>query len=237
MRALLIIALVAALGVGIHLIRSGRESVEQGVYVGEAQPPDLEQAQKAVGVPGITRGSDRYSAGTGSVISLDGRNLILVAFHIFIKRGEVNDSEQARVDKVSELLLVGASRQLIARAGRALKMPGLSLARPNDATEDFVFFEVLDVPPVGGSLPLAASPPLKGTPVWVVGQQGAAAGKVAFSSDRRLEIQLSEPAPAGKLSGAPVINGQGQVVGAVALGGRGSYIAVPLQALRDGFDG
>ncbi len=232
MKTLVVLILAVVLGVGIYHSCRVKESLVQGVFQGGGESPGLEQARLAVGLPQIIRGQDRYSAGTGSLVSHGGRNLILVAFHIFIKRGEDNPSEQARVDRVRELKLVDASKEVIASAGRPLKMPRLALASPDDARADFVFFEVLDDPPPRSALPLATSVPLEGAPIWLVGRQGTAAGRVDLSSDRRLVITLSDPAPAGRLIGAPVINHLGEVVGCIALKGRSNaLIAVPLKPL------
>jgi len=232
-RNIAVIMVVVVLGVvAYYRVIRGGESEVQGIFQGGGETPDLDQARQAVGVPSVVRGADKYSAGTGSLVSVGGRQLILVAFHIFIKRGEQNPSEQARVDKVSELKLVGASGDVVASAGRPLEMPRLGMAQPADASADFVYFEALGEPAPGLALPLASTAPLKDAPVWVVGSKGSARGKVELSSDRRLMIQLSERAPAGRLSGAPVINDQGEVVGSIALGGRGGrFIAAPLQAL------
>jgi len=123
---------------------------------------------------------------------------------------------------------------VIASAGRSLQMPRLNKANKEDASGDFVLFRVRSDSGATPSLKLASTAPAPGAPVWLVSPRGAAAGRVVLSSNKRLMVRLEERPPAGRLSGAPLINHRAEVVGIIALGGpSNTFVAVPQQALLE----
>jgi hypothetical protein len=218
------IALLSSCGFG------SREALVEGRFDGPSSPPDLEAARAAVGEPFVHLGADRYRAGTAFVIEHDRRHYVVTAFHIFVKRNEALVRKQARVDQIERIDVAGPGGRLIASASYAVDMPRLGVASRDDASGDVVLFEMRpDSRPK--SLSLASSPPRPGTPVWVVGAHGHWPGTVSLSSDKRLVIGFDGAAPSGMISGAPVINGRSEVVGACALRGGSEVVAAPLASL------
>jgi len=224
---------VLLIGAGLACWALDRERAHQERYSGSSQQPRLDVLLEAVGQPHIALGSERYSAGTGFVVVHDGRHFIGTAFHQFLKRNEVLIRKQRRLEEVHKVELVGHSGTLIAVAEHALSMPHLALARDTDASGDVVLFHVRpDCTPKAG-LRLASSAPLEGAPVWVLGVDRPAPARVVLSSDRRLVVEYENGAPGGRISGAPVVDEHGEVVGSCALAGRGACIAAPLESLLD----
>jgi len=231
-----LIVVVVAIGAVLALWGPKREKVIEETYAGDAARPILRLNSEAVGQPHITLGADRYSAGTGFVVEHGGLHYVATAFHVYLKRNEILIRKQARLAEVQRVELVRPPDTSIAISEHALKMPQLGLAKKNDASGDVVLFEVsAGSTPVAG-LKLASTAPLMGAPVWVVGINGPAAAHVVLSSNKRLIVEYEKNPPGGMLSGAPVVNAQGEVVGSCALGNRRGCVAAPLQSLLDAVD-
>ena len=234
MKKLIVVAV--AIGAALAFWTLAREKVIKETYAGDAEQPRLRLDSEAVGQPHIALGTDRYSAGTGFVVEHDGRHYVATAFHVYVKRNEVLIRKQARLAEVQRVELVRPPATSIAIGEHALKMPQLGLASKGDASGDVVLFEVSAGCKPVASLGLASTAPLKGAPVWVVGINGPAAARVVLSSNKRLVVEYEKSPPGGMLSGAPVVNAQGEVVGSCALASRRGCVAAPLQSLLDAVD-
>jgi len=231
-----LIVLVVVAGAALVFWDLTREKVIEEGHTGDGVRPRIRLNLDAVGQPHIVLGPDRYSAGTGFLLEHNGHDYIATAFHVYLKRNEFLIRKRARVAEIERVELVRPPATSIAIADRALEMPRLGLADESDASGDVVLFEVSAGSKRIAGLRLASTAPLKGAPVWVVGVSGAAAARVALSSNKRLIVEYERSSPGGMLSGAPVVNARGEVVGSCALGNRRGCIAVPLQSLLDAVD-
>ena len=210
-------------------------------------PPPSEQAANFVFRPAFAlAGGREIVAGTAFAARVNGKAppMLLSALHLFGPAGGLRvQMRPARLPNEVQsvaLLTMDNSHQL-GLAGRALLRDGYPLSLNGDCSGDIVAFALpRDTP----ALTLAPADPTINTRVWVMGQAVGDNGPtprlyrgvVRDVKPTALTVVMDRKHDQTGMSGAPVVNRQGQVVGMLIGGGevlgKTAALCNPVSAMR-----
>lgn len=175
-----------------------------------------------------------FTAGKAFAVQLDnGRKVLISCLHLFGPLGgldqHINPQElPTRVMGVDLLSL--DSSTIIGKAGKELLKSGqaMDLVKDGNYTGDLVAFDLPVDAPLG-AIPIISNTPSIGTPVWLItvfaddnsNSPRLCSGKITSANGKCTEVSLDAPIKLQACSGAPVVNGQGELVG-MLLGGYSS---------------
>ncbi len=190
----------------------------QGTYSGPEKPDPPRVSVNSVGRLSL-KGPGKLDVfgGTCFLAERSSGNAIVGAYHVM---------QYAKSETV--VTLVSKVPELASGSPEQLPLSGQESASYNnpattcDAAGDLAGFRVLSSHEKSKALPLAATPPKVGEPLWVVQLAGGARtptgvslvrGVVAKHSNRLLLLKMDGRSNVKWTSGAPVVNQKGEVVG------------------------
>ncbi|MFO0596442.1 MAG: hypothetical protein U0228_14090 [Myxococcaceae bacterium] len=232
-RVFVVIALVAGFALWVWKTREVSVTAQ---YQGSFDVPPPAVPKLAVGANVFARGPRAVSF----LLEAGGRKVMVSALHVFA------DSMSISLEASANELLPHQLKQgerLLARSGKARVPSGAEWGSATDCSGDFI--ELSAEPEADAEFLTLSRDPLElGAPVWVYTLEGGTTpqlfkAKLGLASNRVLRLEESS-APNGLISGSPVVNAKGEVIGVISQVGSGpngtsAQWAVPLAALRKHF--
>lgn len=167
--------------------------------------------------------------------------------------GAAHSFDRARLAAAPEVVFeLARTQHTVSRASRLLAPPGLPFSAPGGTLRDDLVLFALDSPPSGVRLLEPGSTPDQGARVTLLGVPNAVPrdqddvfGRVIAASDERIEIELDVMTDLRGWGGAPVLDGDGRVVGVLqaawpsgtTLRVAAAPIAAVLEAAANALDG
>ena len=217
-------------------LKSEREVMVVATYSGPAEVAEPVLPQKVVGA-NVFRGGQ--SRGVGFLLDAGGRQFIVSALHVFVSQMTFRKEAEANEDVPHELRL---GEQVLAKSLRAYVPAHASWGSVTDCSGDFIAFSLPARVSDAQFLKLSRDHLSIGQPVWVYTVNGGTnvglyKARLGMASNKVLRLEQS--AASGMISGSPVVNALGEVIGVVSQVGSGpggnTQWAVPLAALRKHF--
>jgi hypothetical protein len=228
---------ISAISLALYfLLKSEREVMVVATYSGPAEVAEPVLPKNVIGANVFKGGKSR---GVGFLLDAGGRQYIVSALHVFVSQMTFRKEAEANEDVPHELRL---GDQMLAKSLRAYVPAHAGWGSDTDCSGDFIAFSLPSTAADAQFLKLSRAPLEIGQPVWVYTVNGGAnvglyKARLGLASNKVLRLEQS--AASGMISGGPVVNALGEVIGVVSQvgswpGGNAQW-AVPLGALRKHF--